>query len=278
MRHICLILLALLMGMALPALAEDVCVVEDATTAEAITTSCSYLRVQCPLEGETAVSVLVHDQWSSLVYHRDYPACSGMFRSGDIYLPLQGETAVYSVMVHTDTAAYTFYVHREQPLLMDSAVYALGLPLAEINGGSSRKYAVVLDLDALNEETLTVPMMASGMQVGWVDFAVLDGQLTVSARMTAQGTVDKATVYIAADALSARTLGASRFTGRKARVDRAVDLKGAPYAAVMVQLTVSYDPVTAQAWQPDSADELLLEELRENWRLMQIVTANEAVG
>ena len=274
-----LLLLSLfLLLTALPALAEDVCTVEDASAATHVTTGCSYLRVCCPLDGSTRVTLSVEDEWGYLIYQRSFGECSGTFRSEEVYLPLEGERTDYTVTLSAGGESYAFRVTREQPRLTDSAVYAAGLTLDELNGGSSRKYAVVLDLDALNEETLTVPMLAGGMQIGYVHFSVLDGMVTVSAELTVDGEIDKANVYVAADALTAGTLGTSRFTGRKTKLNREIDLTGTPYAAIMVQLTVSCDAATAQAWRMGREEEEAHEEQLENWQLMQLTTANEAVG
>lgn len=260
------------------ALAEDVCTVEDASAATHVTTERSYLRVLCPLTAEGNVTLTVHDEWGYLVYQRNYGNCSGTFRSGDVHLPLDGDSCDYTVTLSTADGEYTFTVTREMAMITDSAVYAGGATLKQLNGGSSRKYAAVLDLDALDGQTLTAPMLAGGAQVGEVYFTVQSGTLTVSASLTVDGRIDKGTVYVAADALTAQTLGSSRFTGVKTRLDRAIDLSGAPYAAVMVQLTITYDPATAQAWDMGPAEEQLLETILDSWQLMQLTTANEAVG
>ena len=273
-----MLILTLSLLLCVPALAEDVCTVKDAASAGHVTTGCSYLRVQCPLEGETSVTLSVTDEWGYLIYQRSYGVCSGTFRSGDVYLPLDGESCEYRVTLSTDGGEHLFTVTREAPMLTDSDVYAGGLTLRELNGGSRSKYAVVLDLDALNQATLTAPMLAGGMQVGEVYFSVLDGQLTVSADLWTQGQIDKANVYIATDAITAQSLGGKRFSGTRTRLDRTIDLGDAPYAAVMVQLTVTCDPSAAQPYTPDRAEEDLLRELRENWQLMQLTTANEAIG
>ena len=277
-RMLTLLLLCALLLSAAPALAEDVCTVKDASAATHVTTPCSYLQVRCPLAGETGVTLSVHDQWGTLIYQRNYGVCSGTFRSGDIHLPLEGESCDYTVTLTTDGGAHAFTVTREQPMLTDPAVYAGGLPLSEMTGGSQQKYAVVLDLDALNQETVTFPMLSDGQQIGEVYFSVLDGVLTVSANVQAEGKIEKANVYIAADAITATTLGTNRFTGIKTRLNRQIDLGDAPYAAVMVHLTVTYDPAGMQPYQPGAYDLRLLEEVRENWQLMQLTTANEAVG
>ena len=100
----------------------------------------------------------------------------------------------------------------------------------------------------------------------------------IAAVLTVDGQIDKANVYIATDAITAQTLGSSRFSGMKTKLNRTIDLGDAPYAAVMVQLTVTYDPATAQAFELGREEQRNLTELTENWQLMQMTTANEAVG
>lgn len=278
LKRMLILLFLLSMLPALPALAEDVCVVKDALKVPCVTTDRAYLRLQCSLEGETEVTVTVRDEWGYLVYQRDYGTKSGTFRSGDIHLPLEGDGCEYAVTIETALGTNTFTVVREMAMITDSTVYAGGLTLKEMMDGSRRKFAVVLDMDALNEETAIAPMLASGMQVGEVYFSVLDGVLTVSAVMTAEGEIEKGTVYIATDAITAKTLGTTHFTGVKTKLDREIRLDDAPYAAVMVQLTVTYDPANAQPYEPGKEELEALEQMTETWELMQLMTANEAVG
>ena len=275
-RLIRLLLLLLICTMLLPAaIAEDVCVVKDASAVTSVTTACPYLQVHCPLPGESSVRLSVRDPWGELIYQRDYGNCSGVFRSRDIHLPLEGDSCDYTVTLCAAGVEYIFTVTREQAMLTDSAVYASGLSLKELNGGSSRKYAVVLDMDALNQETVITPLLSGGVQVGEAYFSILDGKMTVSAALTVEGRIDKSNVYIATDALSAGTLGTSQFAGMKTHLDRTMNLGDAPYAAVVVQLTITYDPGTVQDVGTGS---LTREEMREDWQLMQRTTANEAVG
>ena len=278
MKRMLILLLVLAMLPAVPALAEDVCIVKDALHVSTVTTDRAYLRVQCDLEGESEVIVTVRDTWGYLVYQRDYGVKSGTFRSGDIHLPLEGDGCEYVVTVQIGGDAHEFTVVREMAMITDASVYAGGLTLKDMVDGSRRKFAVVLDMDTLNEETLIAPMLASGMQVGEVYFSVLDGVLTVDAVMLAEGAIDKATVYIAADAITAQTLGDKHFAGTKTRLQREINLGDSPYAAVMVHLTVTYDPATALAYAPGEEEAEALEQMMESWQLMQLTTANEAVG
>ena len=277
MRHWIPILLLLLL---LPgvALAEDVCTVKDASLAEHITTDCAYLKVCCPLPEETGVVLTVRDAWGGLLYQRDHGLCEGTFRSGEIHLPMQGQSADYEVTLQTDYAAYTFRVTRQAAMLTDPAVYAGGLTLQEMVEGSAHKYAVVLDLDTLDGQDFTVPMLSGGLQIGWVHFAVAKGVVVVSAELTVEGSIDKAAVCVAADALTARSLGSSHFTGLKTKLNKEIDLTHTPYAAIMVQFTVTCNAGAAQPWHMGREEQLALEQMRESWTLMQLVTANEAVG
>ena len=261
-----------------PALAEDVCVVKDASTVSRVTTARPYLRVQYPLPGETSVTLTVCDVWGSLIYQRDYGLCSGTFRSRDVHLPADGESCDYIVTLSTGLGDVCFTVTREQPMLTDTAVYAGGLTLEEMVGGSPYKYAVVLDMYELEGSTAVAPMMASGMQIGEVYFTVRDGRLTVSAGLFVEGVIDKANVYIATDAITAQSFGTSRFSGMKTKLDRAIRLGDAPYAAVMVQLTVTYDPANALPFRMGEGEQEAYMLLLENWQLMQLTTASEAVG
>lgn len=273
MRKLVIFLLALLC-LSLPALAEDVCTVDAASTSSKVTDR-SYLRVTCELAEEAPVTMTILDQWGYLFYQRDYGLQSGSFRSEDVYLRLDGETARYTVTLSAGQTEHTFRLTRELPLLTDTAVYAHGLTMEELCGGSSRKMAVILDIDAMQEAPLIVPMLSEGVQLGEVVFTVEEGELTVSAQLYALGSIDKATVYVARDAVTARSLGTNRFAGRKEKLDRPIDVSSTPYAAVLVQLTVSYDPATAFAWRADEEFLLLQSDL---WQLMQLMTANEAVG
>ncbi|MBE5810383.1 MAG: hypothetical protein E7318_05535 [Clostridiales bacterium] len=278
-RMIRMLSLFLICSLLLPAaLAEDVCVVKDASAVSRVTTSCPYLRVQYPLPGMTNVTLTVRDAWGSLIYQRNYGECSGTFSSRDVHLPAQGESCDYIVTLTTDLGDVSFTVTREQPMLTDTAVYAGGLTLEEMVGGSSYKYAVVLDLCELERRTAVAPMLAGGNQIGEVYFTVEGGSLTVSASLFVEGVIDKANVYIATDAITAGSLGSSRFSGVKTKLDREIRMGGAPYAAVMVQLTVTYDPANAQPFRMGEQERETWLHLVEDWSLMQMMTANEAVG
>ena len=274
MRRFFLILLALAC-LIFPAYAEDTQTV-DASTATSVTTAANYLRVTCPLDGEQSVMVTVTDARGNPQYQRDYGACSGTFRSEDIFLRLDGAKTTYNVTVQAGQRSYGFTVDRVMPRMTGNAACSAGYPLSMLNGSGNWQSVTILDVAALEGTSMTVPMHASGAYtLGTVTFSVTGGQLNVSAEITSgvDGSIDGSTVYVATNAVQAQQLAGRNFSGLTGKLQENIDLGGTPYAAVLVQLTVSFDP-TGVSGSPDALqfgqDQL--------WLMMQQTTANEAVG
>lgn len=274
MRRVFLLIL-MLVSLILPASAEDTQTV-DASTATSVTTASSYLRVTCPLYGEQSVMVMVTDARGNPQYQRDYGACSGIFRSEDIFLRLDGARTSYEVTVRAGEQSYSFTVDRVMPRITGNAACSVGYPLSMLNGTGNWQSVTILDIAALEESSMTVPMHASGAyNLGTVTFSMSDGQLCVSAEIGSgiDGSIDDATVYVARNALEVQQLNSRNFSGLTGKLEESMMLSGEPYVAVLVQLTVSFDP-TGVPGSPDvlDSDQELL------WQLMQMSTANEAVG
>lgn len=274
MKRVFLLLLALAC-LIFPAYAEDTQTV-DVSAQSSVTTSASYLRVTCPVYGEQPVTVTVTDAWGNPQYQKYYDLCSGIFRSEDIYLRLGGSETVYHVTVQAGEASYGLTVYRVMPRLTGNAACATGYPLSMLNGSVSWQSATILDVAALEGSSLTVPMHASdAYTLGTVTFSVSGGQLTVSASIDGgiDGSIDGSKVSVATNALQAQQLGNRRFSGQTARLNESIDLGGTPYAAVLVELTVSFDP----SGVPGSPD--ALQDGQDSlWLQMQQGTANEAIG
>lgn len=261
---------------------EDVFIVSAPDIAEnawdetaALTSDRSYLRVTCPADG-AEVTLSISDAAGSLVYQRDYGVCSGTFRSEDIYLRLTDSQTTYHVSLWVGDDGYAFPIRRVMPRLIANAVCAVGFPLQDITGTGGWKTATLLDTTALEGHSLTVALHASNAyDIGTATFTISGGQLTVSAQLDegVDGTIDKASVQIATTALEAEGLGRKSFHGLTAQLEQPTDLGGTPYAAVYVNLTVSFDPTGLPA-----SPETELDGQRNLWQLMQTETANEAVG
>ncbi len=289
MRRLLILLLMLLLCIAPAYAAEDVFTVnaqdvtEDAWNesyiASSLTSDRSYLRVTCPLEEDAAVTMSIADESGRLVYQRDYSVCSGKFRSEDIYLRLTGSQTTYHVSLWVGDAGYSFPLRRVMPRLTGSAACTAGLPLAEISGADTWKTATVLDIAEVSRRPVTVALNAGdAYEIGTATFTVKDGRLKVSVALDdgVDGSIDKATVYVATTAIEAEKLGKKNFPGATAGLDEYVPLWDTPYAAVYVNLTVSLDP--AGAAESRSLDKETQEEQLLLWERMLLETANEAVG
>lgn len=266
--------------------AEDVFTVDARNAADgawdegyidaSLTTDRSYLRLTCDLDSEAAVTLSIADNSGNLVYQRDHGVCSGRFRSEDIYLRLTSSLTVYHVTLWTGDTSYSFPLHRVMPRLTGNAACSVGYPLENLSGLDTWKSATLLDVYALEGSSLTVPLHASGAyEIGTVTFRISGGALTVSASLNSgvDGSIDKSAVYVATTALEAQQLGRKSFPGPTGRLDRTIDLMGAPYVAVYVNLTVSFAPADVPA-----SPAVELDGQEDCWNLMQNTTANEAVG
>lgn len=286
MKRVLIFLATLLLCIAPAYATEDVFTVnvdalpEDAwnesSIAASLTSDRSYLRVTCPVEGEADVTLSIADESGSLVYQRDYGLCSGKFRSEDIYLRLTASQTTYQVTLWVGDAGYSFPLRRVMPRLIGNAACSVGFPLGSITGAESWKTVTLLDVNALEGQSLTVALHASdAYEIGTATFTVEGGCLTVSARLNegVDGSIDQSTVQVATTALEAEKLGKKNFPGASVKLDKAVDLQGTPYAAVYVNLTVSFDPAGLSA-----SPETELEGQAGLWQLMQTETANEAIG
>ncbi|MGN1021262.1 MAG: hypothetical protein ACI4O7_12925 [Aristaeellaceae bacterium] len=268
-----LVTLSLLLTAA-PARCEEVFTLEDVSGS--YTTDRDYLRIACPIEGEQQVTVTVADDSGSVVYQRDYGLCSGLFRSEDIYLRLQGSQTLYSITVDAGGQVSACSINRTMPRLTGNAACSVGYPLSALSGSGSWKTATLLDLEQLEGDSLTVPMYASGAyELGTVTFTVQGGALTVTAAIApgVDGTIDSAAVYVATDALDAQNLGTRSFSGPEGQLNSAISLNGARYAAVYVKLTVSFDPLGVPG-----SPATILDGQEELWRRMQQEITLNAVG
>ena len=189
---------------------------------------------------------------------------------------LSDAQTAYQVALQAGDTVYSIPVTRVMPRLKNNEACSVGYPLSALAGGSSWKSVTLLDVGALEGNSLTVPLHASGAYtLGTVTFKVSGGKLKVTATLDSgiDGSIDQATVYVATDALAAQTLGTRSFSGAKGRLNESISLGGTPYAAVLVVLKVSFDPTGVPG-----SPRVELHGQEALWKLMRTYTANEAVG
>ncbi len=286
MKRLLILLLTMLLCIAPAYAAEDVFTVDAQSIAEdaweesfiaaSLTSDRSYLRVTSALTEDAQVTLSIAGDNGSLVYQRDYGLCSGRFRSEDIYLRLTGSQTTYHVSLWIGDSSYSFPLRRVMPRLTGNAACSVGYPLSALSGTNTWKSATVLDVNALEGSSLTVPLHASGAyEIGTVTFAISGGKLTVDAAIdpSVDGSIDGSTVYVATTALEAQKLGKKNFPGITTKLNKTVDLQGTPYAAVYVNLTVSFSPTGVPG-----SPAVTLDGQDATWQRMLTETANEAVG
>lgn len=267
------LLMCLMVCIAVPALAGDVSTIDASAVLGEVGTDCSFVQFTCPwVDGD--VMVTVRDQADGLVYQKDYGPCSGTFRSDEIYLSLNGSETVYRVSVTAGGNGYAFQLRRKMPRLTDNTACSFGCPLSLITGRDSWKSAMLLDLKVM-DGLVTVPMQASGVYtLGSVSFDYHHGFLTVNAQITPgiDGTIDKAVVYVAPNALEASKLDTKKFAGIEGRLGEPIDMAGLDYAAVYVKLTVSFDPSGVPGIdETDLTDQLDLLDMMTNYTISEEV-------
>lgn len=239
-------LLACLMLMA-TALAEDVCYIANVADERGVTTGCSYLTLKVPVEEEAAVTLTITGENGKTVYSRDFGLCAGPFRTEDIYLGLKGSRTVYDVTLQVGDEVYAFPVERVASRISGSAACTAGYPLSEMTGAKNWRMATLLPV---SDGTVTVPVYATGAyEVGSASLTIAGGTLTVSVTMdsAADGSIDSAKVYVAANADEAAQLGKSKFSGVTGKLDKAIPLGEAEIIAVYVKMEVTFDPSGAAA-------------------------------
>lgn len=229
------------------ALADDVCYIANVAGEQGVSTGCSYLTMKVPVEEEALVTLTITGENGKTVYSRDFGLCAGSFRTEDIYLGLKGSRSVYNVTLQVGDKIYVFPVERVASRISGSAACTAGYPLSEMTGAKNWRMAMLLPV---TDGTVTVPVYAAGAyEVGSAFLTVADGTLTVSVTMdgAADGSVDSAKIYVAANADEAAQLGKNKFSGATGKLDKAIPLGDAEIIAVYVKMEVTFDPSGAAA-------------------------------
>lgn len=255
---------------------EQTCILDLDNLSPAVSTDCSYLSATCTLEDAAPVSIAVYDNQDNLVYQRNYGQCMGSFRSEEVYLRLNGGDSVYRLRADVGGSVRETLVTRKQPRLENNIACSSGYPLSMLTGRESRCSVTLLDTAALAEAPVTVPLQSSGMfDLGTVTFSLQDGCLLAEALLheDLRAEVNDDQVCVAATSIGAENLDSTRFTGIRSTLDTPIDLQGAPYVAVFVRLTVSFNPSGSRLHPV-----VELEGQQELWEQLQLQTESNAVG
>jgi len=210
-----------------------------------IETEKSYLVLQCELPEEADVMLSVTDEAGKLVYQRNYGVCSGMFTSESIYLKMNDQSSSFDVYLSAGNTSYNLTVHRIVQRLKDNTACSVGYPLSALNGRDTWQTVTFLNRNSLSSGAMTVPLFASGNRtLGSVTFRLSGNSLYTEASILpeAECEVSSNSVSIAASREEIESLGTGHFTGRTGHLGASIDWPGSDIIAVLVRLTVSYNP------------------------------------
>ena len=266
MRRLLSVLLALAVLIPGCAAAEPGCCQADPSAADEVTTADSFLRVVCP--AEDTVMLTVTDSAGAVCYARYEAGTGSRFQSEEIYLPLMGGNTDYFVTVATGEHIWRLTVHRTQAAVKDVTASAAGYPMA---AGP----VTLLDTAALAGAPVTVDLIAGIYRLGTVTYTLGPEGLTAEAVLfpEAGAEVSAATVQVALNAADASRLGRNPDIGRWGVPGEPIPLDGAPYCAVDVRLTVSFDPTALENGDPGP-----LEGQEDLWLEFDAFTQSQAVG
>ncbi len=249
MRRLWIVLpvVALLMAQA-PAQADGALLI-DASATDSVTTSEVYVNVTCPAEG--AVSVTVSDEHGAVCYEGLRFSAGDWFHTGDLYLPLEEGTTRYLVEVSSGAGTYRVTVTRTQPRITGVKAYAAGFPLSAVSGRARNICVTLLDLA---EETVAVPLVAGGLyRLGSVVFHIADGTVTAEAVLedAANAEITASRVYTASSVRGVAAMAENRGPSAAGTLGLPMSLGDAPVVAVLVELTVSFDPAALECTTAD---------------------------
>lgn len=241
-------LLALVLAVPVIGGAEgDVCVLR-AGVDSGVSTAASYIRVTCSLEEESDVSLSVYCA-GRLAYQRMWTGQRGEFVSEDVYLPLQGGSTVYEVLLDVRGRTWRLTVTRTQPRLENNIATSCGYPLSWLNGQNTWNAVTFVNLRDAAIAPFTVPLQTGGYySLGQVSFRVRGGRLFAEIALDPAigAVVSSGTLAAAFTPEEIGSLGTRGFTGASGSPEEGIAVDGQSCAAVLLTLRVSFDPGAAR--------------------------------
>ena len=253
---LCLSVLALMLTF--PAAAEELCVIDPLPAEGAsVTAQSSAVQLRVPVESPCAVTLTVTGP-EGIVYQRSYGERDAAFTTEEIYLKLSGGGTAYQVALQRGEDTRSFTIVREPEPLSHVTGWSAGLPLSVLTGDGSGSATMISGSDGVT----TAAVSAAGYLVGQARLTVNGGVLTAELIPCAGVTVESAEVRVATDVGQAAAILTSQFGGTVSVPGQPVSLYGAPAAAVVLRVTVSFAPsVTETAAEGELPGQRALYEL-----------------
>lgn len=203
----------------------------------------------------------------TLVFDRDYGYQSGVFDSGDIYLPYLGNyTVPYLVTLYVGDMVYAIPFMQLQSRLFSNGACTYGLRLYDLSPLLTRDWhmATMLDLNALRYQgSMAVDICASNAYlIGRANLTMQGDSLCVQLELfrNADAEVLSQSVYVVTDCNALTSVAPERIGVPAYQPGEWIYVGDAATALLYLPMVVSYDPTGLSTFGYDPARGYLLEQ------------------
>ena len=184
---------------------------------------------------------------STVIFDKNYGYVSGVFDSGNIYLPYVDNNAIpYLVTLSIEDWTYAIPFMQNQPKLQNNVGCTYGLRMRDYGLSNSWVMGTMLDLNALRSQGgATVPLCASNLYiVGEAALSVNGDSLTVSLSFSPEtdAAVANLRIYLIGSVSALSTVDSSAIGASAYGEGQAISIAGMDTALLYAPFTLSYNP------------------------------------
>lgn len=183
-----------------------------------------------------------------LVYDKNYDYQSGIFDSGDIYLPyVDNRTIPYLVTLYVEDWVYAMPFMQLQPRLMYNGACTYGVRMRDYDPSLTQDWLMgtMVSLDDLRMQgSLSIPIVASNAYVvGQASVTASGDMLSVELAFdtSANVEVESYSIYCITDVTTLQTAEPKAMSQQPYGLGEAIDVSGVDSVLLYIPLTISYD-------------------------------------
>lgn len=209
---------------------------------------------------------------STIVYDKNYGYVSGVFDSGDIYLPfVDNNTIPYLITLNIEDWTYALPYMQMRARLSHNSGCTYGLRLRDINPSLPDGWIMgtMLDLDALRQTGGTVlPVCASNQYiVGHASVSVSGDQLSVNVSFLPEANVElhRSSVYLLPHVAELTALDPGELSLPRYELGQSIQIGGLQTALLYMPMTLSFDATAMGEFFYDAGGA----DISQQWQLWQ---------
>ena len=209
---------------------------------------------------------------STIVYDKNYGYVSGVFDSGDIYLPfVDNNTIPYLITLNIEDWTYALPYMQMRARLSHNSGCTYGLRLRDANPSLPDGWIMgtMLDLDALRQTGGTVlPVCASNQYiVGHASVSVSGDQLSVNVSFLPEANVElhRSSVYLLPHVAALTALDPGELSLPRYELGQSIQIGGLQTALLYMPMTLSFDATAMGEFFYDAGGA----DISQQWQLWQ---------